>query len=98
MGVTEKAAVRSPVSGRDEDAARPSVTLEFQEADAEALARLTREQLGKRIALIIDGVLVAAPKILGAMDGGRILIDFPNDAEFKLVKPCFEKIKASPTL
>jgi hypothetical protein len=59
----------------------------------------TREQLGKRIALFIDDVPVAAPKILGALDGGRpIVIDFANDAEFKLVKPYFEKIKARTTL
>lgn len=51
--------------------AGPSVDFEFNARGADALAEMTRENAGKRFAVVLDGTVLAAPRILNEIPGGH---------------------------
>ncbi|HUS59391.1 MAG TPA: hypothetical protein VM141_12135 [Planctomycetota bacterium] len=53
---------------------RPIITIEFNEADGKAFARLTEEHKGKRLALVIDDEVYSAPTIEAEVTGGVVQI------------------------
>jgi preprotein translocase subunit SecD len=52
----------------------PVVGIYLTEDGALALARLTTEHVGERIAFLLDGEVVSTPRIMAAITGGRALI------------------------
>jgi preprotein translocase subunit SecD len=50
------------------------VGLKLREAGAARVARVTADNIGKRVAILVDGVVVAAPVIRDTIPGGRVLI------------------------
>lgn len=62
-----KAAVISTEEGR------PAISIEFTETGSERLEKLTSENTGKRLAILFNGKVIQAPKIVGAM-GKRAVI------------------------
>lgn len=60
---------------------RPSVYLFLNEAGTEKFARLTGQNVGRQVAILIDGELVSAPAIRAQIDVGRAIIDGNFTAE-----------------
>lgn len=53
---------------------RPSVEVKFSEDGARRFAELTRNNVGRRFAIVVDGRVVSAPMIRDEIPGGRALI------------------------
>lgn len=53
---------------------QPLVTLEFNDEGATLFENLTKENIGKRIAIYLDGVPLSAPVVNEAISGGRAQI------------------------
>jgi preprotein translocase subunit SecD len=53
---------------------RPCVGLRLTEDGALRLARLSRDHIGERVAFVLDGEVVADPRIAAEIRGGRALI------------------------
>lgn len=53
---------------------QPLVAIEFNEEGAELFESLTKENIGKRIAIYLDGVPLSAPVVNEAISGGRAQI------------------------
>jgi preprotein translocase subunit SecD len=49
---------------------QPIVNLEFTQAGARQFAAVTRDNVGKRLAIVIDGKLYSAPRIATEISGG----------------------------
>jgi len=69
-GLTGKNIVRAMVVS-DQMSGRPIISFELDGAGADAFARTTRENVGRRMAIILDGVLYSAPNITEPITGGR---------------------------
>ena len=52
----------------------PVIEVVFTEKGRKLLAELTRRNMGKRLAIVVDGKLLAAPRIEAEISGGRALI------------------------
>jgi preprotein translocase subunit SecD len=52
----------------------PAVGVQFTRSGADKLDRFTRENKGKRMAILVDGAVVVAPPILMALTEGKMLI------------------------
>lgn len=53
---------------------QPQVTLQFNDEGAVLFENLTKENIGKRIAIYLDGVPISAPVVNEAISGGRAQI------------------------
>jgi preprotein translocase subunit SecD len=79
-GSKEKAYLREKVELSQADVAQASaaktkqwaeITLVFTEAGKEKLAKLTQENKGKLLCIVVDGKLVAAPTIVSPIPAGK---------------------------
>ncbi len=79
-GSKEKAYLRDKVELSQADVARASaaktekwveITLVFTEAGKEKLAKLTRENKGKLLCIVVEGKLVAAPTVVSPIPAGK---------------------------
>lgn len=79
----EQAFEPTPLTGRflkradlqfDPTTNQPLVTLEFNDEGATLFENLTKENIGKRIAIYLDGVPLSAPVVNEAISGGRAQI------------------------
>jgi preprotein translocase subunit SecD len=50
------------------------ISVEFTKAGEKQFAKVTRQNVGKRLAIIIDGQLCEAPMIIAAIPGGKVQI------------------------
>lgn len=57
----------------------PEITIELGKAGAALFADVTREWQGKRIAILVDGLVVTAPMVKSEIRGGRVLLQAPGD-------------------
>lgn len=71
LGGTHIADARGDFDYRD---GKPIVSVRFDSEGAKQFARLTRRSVGKRIAIVLDGRIVAAPKVLEPITGGSMMI------------------------
>ena len=62
------------------DASRPTVTLDFTPAAARHFGELTTRIAGHKLAVLVDGTVVSAPVIQGAITGGRAQVTFGASA------------------
>ena len=53
----------------------PVITLLFTQDGALKFAKLTKSQIGKPVAMMIDGRVMAAPRIMEEITGGRAIIN-----------------------
>jgi hypothetical protein len=67
-------AVADATRVRDRAGGPVEVELRFDDDGARRFAALTAEQLGGKIAIVVDGTVVAAPVVHGAITGGRVRI------------------------
>lgn len=61
--------------------ARPIVGLSFDSEGAELFEEITRENIGKTLAIYLDGELVSAPTVNTAISGGQAIIEGDFDIE-----------------
>lgn len=59
----------------------PEISVEFTEEGRKKLAKLTQENVGKRVAVFIDGKVQSAPRILSPITAGRLAIFGPFNFE-----------------
>jgi preprotein translocase subunit SecD len=52
----------------------PQIDIEFSEVGQELLAAITKENLDKRLAIVVDGKLYSAPVIKSEIPGGKAQI------------------------
>ena len=57
------------------DAVQFVLQINFNESGRELLARVTRENLGKRLAFLVDGKVLLAPKVMAVIREGKAQID-----------------------
>ncbi len=60
---------------------RPEVALEFTAEGAKKFADLTRNNIGRRLAIVLDGTIYSAPNIQTAITDGRAVITGINDLD-----------------
>ncbi len=58
----------------DERTGRPEVSLTFSKRGSELFAKITEDNVGRRLAIILDGRVNSAPVIQSRIDGGRARI------------------------
>lgn len=71
---------------RDQLTGRPEIAFTMNAEGAEIFAAVTRENVGQRLAIILDGEVVSAPNINGPIPGGsgQITGDFSEKEAFEL--------------
>jgi len=71
---------------------RASVLAHFTIEGSDKLAALTRRNIGRRIAIVIDGKIIATPLITSQIPNGRLLIEgFKSAAEAQRVADALAK-------
>lgn len=60
--------------GSYDDQGRPAVSFSFKAAGAKKFARATRENIGRRLAIVLDGNVISAPTIQSAIPNGQGII------------------------
>ncbi|WP_457638389.1 protein translocase subunit SecD [Oceanithermus sp.] len=60
---------------------RPEVALEFTPEGAKKFAKLTRENIGRRLAIVLDGTIYSAPTIQTAITDGKAVITGIKDLD-----------------
>ncbi len=65
----------------DPNSSSPIVSMEMNSEGATEWARITGANVGKRIAIILDGVVFSAPSVRGKIPGGRSQIEGMADLE-----------------
>ncbi len=66
------------------ESGRPALTLRLNRAGAAKFARLTSANVGRRLAIVVDGRILIAPTIRGPITGGAVSIqgfDSPQETE-----------------
>lgn len=64
----------------------PEISFEFDPAGATAFERVTTENVGRHLAIVVDGKILSAPRIRQPIAGGRGLISGSfNDVEARLL-------------
>jgi hypothetical protein len=69
----DQSAVKKAIVVRD-GRGNPTIDVEFTDNGARQLAALTRDLIGKRLAIVVDGKLFSAPKINSEISGGKAVI------------------------
>lgn len=62
------------ISGMDERSGFPVVNVRFDQKAAEQLANITKANVGNRLAIVMDGKILSAPRIVEPILGGSIQI------------------------
>ena len=60
--------------GSYDDQGRPAVSFSFKSAGAKKFARATRENIGRRLAIVLDGQVISAPTIQSVIPNGNGVI------------------------
>ncbi|MBI2670035.1 MAG: protein translocase subunit SecD [Candidatus Yanofskybacteria bacterium] len=72
-GLTGKHLKRSQLAF-DQTTSQPQISLELNDDGAKLFAEITRRNLGKRVAIYIDGLVISAPTVQSEIQGGRAVI------------------------
>jgi preprotein translocase subunit SecD len=67
-------AIRSAMVTTDSSSGAPRIDIEFSEVGKELFAAITKENLNKRLAIVLDGHLYSAPVIRDEISGGKAQI------------------------
>jgi protein-export membrane protein SecD len=60
---------------------QPIVALSFNKEGAQLFEEITRDNIGKTIAIYLDGFLISAPRVNSAISGGQAIIEGDFDIE-----------------
>jgi RNA polymerase sigma factor (sigma-70 family) len=67
-------AIRSVTVTKDSSSGSPQIDIEFSQEGKELFAAVTRENINKRLAIVLNGQLYSAPVIRSEISGGRAQI------------------------
>jgi preprotein translocase subunit SecD len=67
-------AISSATVIRDQSSGAPAISIEFSEEGKELFAAVTKENINKRLAIVLDGQLYSAPVIRSEISGGKAQI------------------------
>jgi preprotein translocase subunit SecD len=88
--------VRSAKPRRDPATKGAQISIEFTESGKKQFSKVTRESVGRRLAIVIEGKLIMAPRINEEISGGMAMI--AGDFTREQAKEIAEKInKAANT-
>ena len=98
-GLTGKFVSRAGVT-RDQMSNRPEIWLRFSSEGAALFADVTRENVGRQLAIVLDGELYSAPVIQTAITGGNASIsgDFDLKEAFELANVLENPLAAPLTI
>jgi RNA polymerase sigma factor (sigma-70 family) len=87
-------AVSSATVTRDGPSGAPGISVEFSEVGKELFAAITRENLNKRLAIVLDGQVYSAPVIRSEIPGGKAHISgvFTEEEATKLAAKINEAV------
>jgi preprotein translocase subunit SecD len=77
LPLLDHSAVRSAFVSTNGFTGGPEITVEFTDEGGKQLAKVTEENIGKRVAVFIDGKVQSAPRIRSKITGGSIAVDGP---------------------
>lgn len=66
----DQTSVKQATTSRDA-LGQPVVNIEFSDIGAKQFAAITRDNVGRRLAINVDGKLISAPRIAAEISGGR---------------------------
>jgi preprotein translocase subunit SecD len=67
-------AIQSVTVTKDSSSGSPQIDIEFSQEGKELFAAVTRENINKRLAIVLNGQLYSAPVIRSEISGGRAQI------------------------
>jgi preprotein translocase subunit SecD len=70
----DRSALKSAAVQRNATTNAPEIAITFTQRGAKRFAEVTRDHVGKRLAIVIDGKVYSAPKIMTEIPGGKALI------------------------
>lgn len=70
----DRSALESAAFQRNPVTSAPEIRITFTERGAKRFAEVTRDSVGKRLAIVIDGEVYSAPKIMTEIPGGKVVI------------------------
>lgn len=73
-GLTGKNLKDAQVEYQNQGLSNPQVALRFDDEGAQKFAELTKKNLGKRIAILIDGQIISAPNVQSEITNGQAVI------------------------
>jgi preprotein translocase subunit SecD len=79
--VIPREAVRDVTLTLDPRTERPAIAVDFTDDGARLAHEVTAHAIGSKLAVTVDGKVVAQPVIKQAIDGARALITFDSDAD-----------------
>ena len=78
-------------------AKRPEIDVAFSEAGKQKMAKVTSENMGKRLAIVVGGKVIAAPHIISKIEGrARITGSFSQVEVDKLAKTLQPRTEKTP--
>jgi len=87
-GLTGKNLKGAAVDFQGQGLSSPQVALQFDSEGAKLFAELTKKNLGKTIAIVLDGEIISAPRVQAEITDGKAVItgNFTTDEAKNLVK------------
>ena len=81
----------------DPSDASPSVSVSLTEFGAQILKRASKENIGKKLAIVADGRVVSAPTIRDTIGGGEAIItgNFSDSEAYDLVERLNARVEKS---
>jgi len=64
-------AISSATVTRNQSSGAPEISIEFSEEGKELFAAVTKENINRRLAIVLDGQLYSAPVIRSEISGGK---------------------------
>ena len=74
-GLTGQNLKDAAVDYQGQGLAHPQVAIRFDEAGTKLFADLTKDNIGKRIAIVLDGEIISAPTVQASIPDGRAVIN-----------------------
>jgi preprotein translocase subunit SecD len=93
-------AVSSATVTRNASSGAPEINIEFSPEGNELFAAVTKENINKRLAIVLDGRLYAAPVIRSEISGGKTQItgSFSEDEAAELAAKINEAISGGSVI
>ncbi len=70
----DRSAIKSAAVQRSAVSGAPEIAITFTERGSKRFAEVTRDHVGHRLAIVIDGKVYSAPKIMMEISGGKAVI------------------------
>ena len=86
--------ISSATVARNQSSGAPEISIEFSEEGKELFAAVTKENINKRLAIVLDGQVYSAPVIRSEVPGGKVLISgvFTEEEATKLAAKINEAV------